>query len=189
MARLLFPDDPYIFRVAAPGSPLYSTINDPLVIYLDAGATTLANIQHTDHTPVFNSALMLDGTAVIPQFYGPDGVTTLWAKQPGGEIFPLSADSGPRLDKIENELATGLNFGIYKTTVNNAVVSGIPFTVTHNLNNPYVLVSVWLIGTPGVSGTRLPDASYSVSAVSSTAFQVTTTSSYSAGSIQITVVG
>lgn len=188
MARFLFPDDPFIFRVAAPGSPLYSTIDDPLVIYADAGATILADIEHVDHTSVFQSALMLDGSAVIPQFYGPDGVTNLWAKQPEGETFQLTAASGPRLDSIEAEIIGISGVRQFITTLG-AVTAGLPLRVDHNLNNPWVTPTLWQITSPGESGVRIADSSISYSSLSPNQIQIVTTQSYSANTVQLTVLG
>lgn len=189
MARFLFPDDPFLFRVSSPGSPLYSTTSDSLVIYADAGATTLADIQHVDHTTVFESALMLDGTAVIPQFYGPDGVTDLWAISPNGEIFQLTAASGPRLDAIEADLV-GISAVRSYTATLGTVTGSTPYPVNYNLNNAFPHVHLFLISSPGQSGTRIPDALISnVTSTSPNSLTVTTVNSYSTGTVQITVVG
>lgn len=189
MARFLFPEDDDIYRVSAPGSPLYSTLNDPLTIYVDAGGTTLADITHVDHTPIYNSAIMLNGTATIPQFYGPDGVTTLWASQPGGEIFPLYALAGPRLDALEASVSAITNTSRTYTLQLGAITAGNPFSVDHNLGIAFPQVSLWQITAPGVSGNRIADSQYLVHAFNPNRVQITTASNYSAGSVQITVVG
>lgn len=187
MARHLFPDEPFLFRVAAPGSPLYSTINDPLVIYADAGATTLADIQHVDHSTVFQSALMLDGTATIPNFYGPDGATNLWAKQPNGPIFQLTAASGPRLDALEAGFAS--QSVMYSQTLNSPISSGVAIPILHNLNTAFPLVTCWVITTPGQAGVRIPDAQVTIASSSPTSLSLTFSNSYAAGTVQVTVVG
>jgi hypothetical protein len=165
---------------------LYSTINDPLTIYVDAAATTLADIQHVDHTTVFQSALMLDGTAIIPQFYGPDGVTDLWAKQPNGPVFQLTAASGPRLDALE---AGFLNQSVIYQQTLGAVTANIAYPITHNTNTAYPLVTCWLIETSGVSGIRIPDAQVTMASTSPTSLSLTFSNSYAAGTVQVTVVG
>lgn len=189
MARFIFPEDPVIFRVSSPGSPLYSTISDSLVIYSDAGAVNLADIEHVDHTPVFGSALMLDGTATIPQFYGPDGATNLWARNLNGDVFQLTAASGPRLDAIEAELVN-VNVPRSYTLALGTVTGGSPYRIDHNLGNAFPIVQLYLVSSPGQSGTRLLDASVTnVTSLSPNSLTVTTLNSYATGTVQITVLG
>lgn len=188
MTRYLFPDDPFLFRVSAPGSPLYSTINDPLVVYSDAGATSLADIEHVDHTPVFQSALMLNGTAIIPNFYGPDGVTDLWAQEPGGNIFQLTASSGPRLDTIESQLVSIAGVRQYSATLG-TITGSVPYLINHGLENPWVTATLWGISVANTSGIRIPGTGITFSALSPNQLQIVTTASYTAGTVQITVLG
>lgn len=130
--RWLFPDDAVIFSVGAPGTPIYSTFNDSLAVYVDAGGVVPADILHVDQTPVYNSILQLDGSSNIPLFYGPDNVKTLYAQdiKKRGVVFAIYALSADRLDVIEQNLAQlGVTFSPVVLTVN----TKIPDPVTGNL--------------------------------------------------------
>lgn len=130
--RWLFPDDSMIFSVGAPGTPIYSTFNDSLAIYVDAGGVVPADILHVDQTPVYNSIIELDGSSNIPMFYGPDNVKTLYAQdiKKHGAVFEIHALSADRLSVIEQNLAQlGVDFSPVVLTVNHM----IPDPVTGNL--------------------------------------------------------
>jgi hypothetical protein len=93
VARYLFPQDRLVFRYGAPGTPLYSPQGETITIYTDAGGTTLASIQEPDGTPT-DSTLDIGPDCLIPEFKGPDGVITVWAKNRAGTLTPLYAQTG-----------------------------------------------------------------------------------------------
>lgn len=186
MARVIFPDQPFIFRTGPLGTPIYSTDDDTLTVYLDDGATELADLLHSDMTtPVYQSSFVLDQTSTIPFFYGPDGVTTLYGKTETGTPFPIYALSGPRLDRLENTVIVN-PVTLYTETIAGAVTENVPCSVTHNLGNQYPIVEVWYITEPGKASKVFPSE---VITLSLNALTFTTVSSYSAGTLQITVAG
>lgn len=85
------------------------------VIYTDAACTTLADISLTSNgASVQGSRLTLDGQSRFPTFYGPDGVTTLYAAVPG-------APSAVTVEAVQQPSSGGSGLG-------GVTVSGTPST-------------------------------------------------------------
>ncbi len=93
MARWLFPSDRLVFRYGAPGTPLYSPAAETLLICTDPAGTTPADLQ----TPLgahLDAALDIGQDCLIPEFLGPDGATTLYAKNRIGIVSKLFCQAG-----------------------------------------------------------------------------------------------
>lgn len=93
MTRYLFPQDRLVFRYGAPGTPLYSPQGETLTIFADQAATTPASIQ-TPEGASQDNVLDIGPDCLIPEFKGPDGATTVWAKDRTGNVTPLFAQTG-----------------------------------------------------------------------------------------------
>lgn len=99
MARLVFPSDGdrLVFVSGVPNAPLRSAVGATFVVYTDADATVLANIQELDSTPIVDSTLVVNADSLLPLFLGPDGATTLYLHQQvgGDEIITIHAGEQP----------------------------------------------------------------------------------------------
>lgn len=93
MTRYLFPQDRLVFRYGAPGTPLYSPQGETLTIYADEAATTPASLLDPDGDPIDN-ILDIGADCLIPEFLGPDGATTVWAKNRAAQVVPLFGQTG-----------------------------------------------------------------------------------------------
>lgn len=93
MTRYLFPQDRLVFRYGSPGTPLYSPQGETITIYTDQAGTVPANIQTPEGVSQDN-VLDVGPDCLIPEFKGPDGVTTVWAKNRVGTMEPLYAQTG-----------------------------------------------------------------------------------------------
>lgn len=108
MARRTFPQDRMAYRVAGPGSYLYSAATTTVVVYADEACTVLADIQDLEGAPLAGSALVVDATSQLPRFLGPaDGTSTLWVKGAGSAVA-LTADVGTRVEDAEAALSAHL---------------------------------------------------------------------------------
>jgi hypothetical protein len=93
VARWLFPSDRLVFRYGTPGTPLYSPAAERVVICTDSAGTALAGIQAPDGTTI-DATLSIGQDCLIPEFLGPDGLTTLYARNSAGIVSKLYAQSG-----------------------------------------------------------------------------------------------
>lgn len=94
-------------------------------VYADAAATTLADIASYDgtNTPgpsIVGSMLTLDGNSMLPQFWLPDGVNTVYVKVGSGPAVSVSADPTARQDAAESAWTTYAGFTITASTTNPA---------------------------------------------------------------------
>ena len=101
MSRLLFPADRTAYIYTALGEPILVPNLSPLTVYLDEFCADLADIQNLFHSRILTATIVTDEAGLIPEFYGPLGVTRLWAKPLGGEAYPLEANFGVRIDALE----------------------------------------------------------------------------------------
>jgi hypothetical protein len=97
------------YRVAGPGSYLYSAATTTVVVYADEACTVLADIQDLEGAPLAGSALVVDATSQLPRFLGPaDGTATLWVRGSGGISVSLGAEVEARVEDAEAALAAHL---------------------------------------------------------------------------------
>jgi glycerophosphoryl diester phosphodiesterase len=101
VTRWRFPADRLIFRYGAPGTPLYSPANDAVTIFTDAAATVPAAIQDLDGNPI-DSTMPIGVDCLIPEFLGPEDVTTLYARTSAGTVTALFVQTGQLLQSIED---------------------------------------------------------------------------------------
>jgi lysophospholipase L1-like esterase len=76
-----------------------------VVVYADAGASTLADIQTVGGAAIAGSTLLVDPWSKIPLFLFPDNVDTVYAVVSGGPVVPLYARTDDRLDTLETTVA------------------------------------------------------------------------------------
>lgn len=123
MTSWKFPQDRLVFRYGAPGTPLYAPQGETLTICLDAAGTTPAAITDLNNNPITGSLLSVGANCLIPEFYGPANVTTLYAIQGTGTNMvstPLIAEVEPRLDAFTSSANT-----TYVLAANVGVANGV----------------------------------------------------------------
>ena len=82
------------------GSALTSARGTEVYVYEQAEGGSLADITDEDGDPIAGSLLVVDDDSLIPPFYGPLGVTTLWVEVAGSGVRQeVRASSADRLDK------------------------------------------------------------------------------------------
>jgi parallel beta helix pectate lyase-like protein len=108
VARRTFPQDRMAYRIAGPGSYLYSAATVKVTVYADEACTVPADIQALDGSPLPGAVLTVDATSLLPRFLGPvDGTTTLWVKG-AGSVVALVADVETRVEDAEAALTAHL---------------------------------------------------------------------------------
>ena len=104
MARLLGPDANSRLVYIVSGGYLRSTAGRTVTMYTDAAATVLASIATYDGTgtpgPVISgSTVTVDSNSLLPRFWFPDGLDTIYAKvNTGGPVTAINADYDARID-------------------------------------------------------------------------------------------
>jgi hypothetical protein len=101
VSRLTFPDEGsrLVYRTA--GDSLRTATGVVATVYVDAAATTLADIELPDGTPVTGSALTVDEYSRLPLFLGPDGVDSVYVVVSGGPAAPVYARADDRIDSVQ----------------------------------------------------------------------------------------
>lgn len=117
--RLLFPEDRTAFIYQKPGEPILTPFRSGLQLFLDAEASTLADIRNMDGDPIAFSTIYTGDDSLLPTFLGPAGyVRELWAKVIGGgtQTYPLLAQYSDMLGLIPTLLhgrgAPGVDDGV-----------------------------------------------------------------------------
>lgn len=108
MSRLTFPnaEDRLVYYIEG-ASDFRPRVGALVRIYSDSGATTLADIQTLAGAAITNAELTVDANSLLPQFLGPDGVDTLYAKGVGGStVTEIHADVDSRLDAINARITS-----------------------------------------------------------------------------------
>lgn len=103
MARMVFPDDRFVYRVA--GTALTLAPAATAVFYTDSAGTVLADIRTYDGTTtpgavLAGSAVAVDAYSRLPLFWGPDGVDALYVRVTGGPVTAVYARTDDRLDAL-----------------------------------------------------------------------------------------
>lgn len=92
MARYRFPSDRSAFVYGSDLAPILTPPRTALAIYADQALTIPANITDVNGVPIADSTVYTTN-GVLDEFYGPDGVTRLWAARPGTSPYPLDAQA------------------------------------------------------------------------------------------------
>lgn len=111
MTRLLFPDEAsrLVYRIGS-GGQMLGAAGQPVTLYSDPAGTTFADLRAYDGsaTPgaaILNGLVITDGFALLPMFWGPDGVDTVYANPPAGSsLVPVYARTDDRLDTLAGRL-------------------------------------------------------------------------------------
>lgn len=80
------------------------------VVYANAAGTVLAGIATYDGTEtvgatISGSVVTVDAHGLLPRFWFPDGVDTLYITVNGGPLVPINADYDRRIDQLQADLA------------------------------------------------------------------------------------
>lgn len=102
MTRLLGPDEGSRLAYLVRGDTIMQAYRlSPVTIYADAGAAQLADIlTYPGGVTVPGSVLETDQYGMLPYFQLPDGVDTVYALIPGGQLWPVYARFDDRIDAI-----------------------------------------------------------------------------------------
>lgn len=102
MARRVFPDEGsrLVYAVANRGL-LTHKAGSLIDVYVDSGATVLANITDLSDVPIVGSRLAIDGNSMLPLFKGPDDASDLLYGRVVGSstISPVYARVDDRIDE------------------------------------------------------------------------------------------
>jgi hypothetical protein len=104
VAQLLGPDAGSRLVYVLSGGYIRSAAGRTVTMYTDAAATVLAAINTYDGTGVpagliAGSTVTVDSSSLLPRFWFPNGVDTLYAKvNPSGPVTAINADYDARLD-------------------------------------------------------------------------------------------
>lgn len=129
MARLLGPDLNGRMAYVASGAFLLSASGRTVTVYTDAGGTTLASIAtyngtNTPGAVITGSTVTVDAYSMIPRFWFPDGVDTVYVKIGSGPVTAVNADYDARFDTALP--LTGGTITGDLTVTGNATLSGFP---------------------------------------------------------------
>src|SRR5690242_7072978 len=107
MARLLGPDAGSRLVYVLAGGRLGTAIGSVATVYSDAAGTVLADIATYDGTDtpgavIVGSTLTVDADSMLPRFWLPDGVDTVYVKIGSGPVTPVNADYDARIDALAN---------------------------------------------------------------------------------------
>lgn len=131
------------------GSALTSARGAEVYVYEQAEGGSLAEITDEDGDPIAGSLLVVDDDSLIPPFYGPLGVTTLWVEVAGSGVRQeVRASSADRLDKGD-----GGNGGVVDTRPHEM----LPLTVSRH--SPF---TAWTQGGRFLTATPQPPIGASV---------------------------
>lgn len=106
MARLLGPDaNGRLVYVASASSALRSAAGLTAVVYAAATGSTLADIATYDGTgtpgaTITDSELTVDSDSLLPRYWFPNGVDTVYVSVGGGTRVAVNADYDARLDAV-----------------------------------------------------------------------------------------
>lgn len=96
MARQVFPNfaDKLVFiPPQTRGGALRSGAGTRFVVYLDRAATAMADILTMNRTPIPGSEIVVGSNSMLPDFFGPDGESSLWLKPTtGGATSKITAE-------------------------------------------------------------------------------------------------
>lgn len=112
MARLLGPDAGSRLVYVLSGGYIRSAAGRTVTMYTDAAGTVLASLATYDGTGtpgaiIAGSTVTVDSNSLLPRFWFPDGVDTIYAKvNPSGPISPINADYDARLDAATSAAAS-----------------------------------------------------------------------------------
>lgn len=107
MARLLGPDSGFRLVYTAVGASLRSAVGKTAVVYADEGAGALADIAAYDGTStpggaVAESALTVDENSLLPLFWFPDGVDTVYVRVGSGPVVAVTASVAASSDMVQD---------------------------------------------------------------------------------------
>lgn len=112
MARLLGPDSNNRLIYQATAGLLRSASGKVATVYADAAGTVLANIAAynpeapgTPGSVISGSILTVDAFSLLPRFWFPDGVDTVYVTVGGGPLIEMHADYDSRVDTLTAGLA------------------------------------------------------------------------------------
>jgi hypothetical protein len=99
--RNVFPQDRLAFAYIE--RQIYSGSGARVHVYLDEAATQLASIlAYPGGAPLDGSLLVVGPDSLLPEFYGPDEVGTLWALADGGtQAYRLDSRLADRVTSLE----------------------------------------------------------------------------------------
>jgi hypothetical protein len=103
MARLAYPDESsrWTFRPGPAGAAFLSVAGQTARVFLDSAGTTPAlDLLDADSLPLTTGVLLVDQNSFLPDFFGPDGVDTLWVSVNGGAVTAVNAREDDRLDAL-----------------------------------------------------------------------------------------
>ena len=133
MARLLGPDANGRLVYVASAGALRSAAGQTAVVYSASTGTTLANIATYDGTgtpgaAIDDSELTVDSDSLLPRFWFPDGVDTVYVEVGGGTRVSVNADYDARLDAalplaggtMTGDLVVGTTGSVANLRMNNA---------------------------------------------------------------------
>lgn len=117
--RHLFPDEGSRLAYRVNGGYLGALPAATAVFYTDAAGTALADLRAYNGTTtvgaaVSGSALLVDENSLLPLFWGPDGVDTLYVRLNGGPASPVLARFDERVDNAAPRNEYGPADGGYK---------------------------------------------------------------------------
>jgi hypothetical protein len=109
MARLLGPDANGRLVYITSGGSLRSAYGKTATVYAAATGTTLANIATYDGTGApgtvtAGSTLTVDADSLLPRFWFPDGVDTVYVSVAGGTRVAVNADYDARIDALLSQV-------------------------------------------------------------------------------------
>ncbi len=101
--RTVFPQDRLAFSYF--DRQVYSGSGARVHVYLDEGATQLADVlAYPGGAPLAGALLVVGPDSLLPEFYGPDGVETLWALPDveGATTYRLDGRLADRVTNLES---------------------------------------------------------------------------------------
>jgi parallel beta-helix repeat protein len=118
VARLLGPDAGSKLVYVNTGNTLRPAAGRTATVYADAAGTTLANIATYDGTAtpgavIVGSTLTVDADSLLPTFWFPDGVDTVYVSVTGGTVTKANADYDARLDAADIRAAHTRTFNVF----------------------------------------------------------------------------
>ena len=168
----IFPNDRLSFGyLVTQGSPLYNGQGRQVIVTTDAQGNFPAAITDLSGNPIANSILTVGPDSLLPFFYGPPGVTTLYGcsalRTPGEDVIQMDARLSDRVNSIATNgqivaysvsgvLSTSVgDFPLYNDTTGIRTITSIRASVGSSPSGSPVIVDV-LNGGASIFGGNSP---------------------------------
>lgn len=102
MTRWIFPEDRGVYLYTGPLQPILEPGRLAVEIYTEPECDVLADIAGLDRSVIPASTLYTGHDGLLPEFYGPDGVTRLYARALGrSDVYALHAIDSARVTDLD----------------------------------------------------------------------------------------